>query len=75
MKLPNKFITYKESVISKFPLVLEELKTCDLSVLELYKKIRNRIDGVTELLDILDCLYALNKIELIEEVIHSVNRN
>ena len=72
MKLPNKFITYKESVISKFPLVLEELKTCDLSVLELYKKIRNRIDGVTELLDILDCLYALNKIELIEEVIHYV---
>ena len=72
MKLPNKFITYKESVISKFPLVLQELNTCDLSVLELYKKIRNRIDGVTELLDILDCLYALNKIELIEEVIHYV---
>ena len=75
MKLPNKFITYKESVISKFPLVLQELNTCDLSVLELYKKIRNRIDGVTELLDILDCLYALNKIELIEEVIHYVGWN
>ncbi len=75
MKLPSKFITYKESIISKFPLVLDNIKDCDLTILELYRKIRSKIDGVTEYLDILDCLYALNKIELIEEVIHSVNRN
>jgi hypothetical protein len=75
MKLPNKFITYKESIISKFPLVLEELKDYDLSISDLYKKIRKNIDGVQEYLDILDCLYALNKITLIEEVVHYVKTN
>lgn len=75
MKLPNKFITYKESIISKFPLVLEELKDCDLSISDLYKKIRKNIDGVQEYLDILDCLYALNKITLIEGVVHYVKSN
>lgn len=75
MKLPNKFITYKESIISKFPLVLEELKDYDLSISDLYKKIRKNIDGVQEYLDILDCLYALNKITLIDEVVHYVKTN
>lgn len=75
MKLPNKFITYKESIISKFPLVLEELKDYDLSISDLYKKIRKNIDGVQEFLDILDCLYALNKITLVEEVVHYVKTN
>jgi len=75
MKLPNKFITYKESIISKFPLVLEELKDYDLSISDLYKKIRKNIDGVQEYLDILDCLYALNKFTLIEEVVHYVKTN
>lgn len=75
MKLPNKFITYKESIISKFPIVLNELKDYDLSITDLYKKIRKKIDGVQEYLDILDCLYALNKITLIEEVVHYVKTN
>ncbi len=75
MKLPNKFITYKESIIFKFPMVLNELKDFDLSISDLYKKIRKNIDGVQEYLDILDCLYALNKITLIEEVVHYVKTN
>lgn len=75
MKLPNKFLTYKESIISKFPIILNELKDFDLSISDLYKKIRKNIDGVQEYLDILDCLYALNKITLIEEVVHYVKTN
>ena len=75
MKLPNKFITYKESIISKFPLALEELKDYDLSISDVYKKIKKSIDGVQEYLDILDCLYVLNKITLIEEVVHYVKTN
>ncbi len=75
MKLPNKFITYKESIIFKFPMALNELKDFDLSISDLYKKIRKNIDGVQEYLDILDCLYALNKITLIEEVVHYVKTN
>ncbi|MCI6329543.1 MAG: hypothetical protein MR775_01785 [Erysipelotrichaceae bacterium] len=75
MKLPNKFITYKESIISKFPLVLNNLQESDLSIGDLYKKVRKEISGVQEFLDILDCLYVLNKITLVEEVVHYVKAN
>ena len=33
MKFPNKVITYRKSILSKFPLVLIELETQDRSVL------------------------------------------
>ena len=75
MKLPNKFITYKESIISKFPLVLNNLQESDLSIGDLYKKVRKEISGDQEFLDILDCLYVLNKITLVEEVVHYVKAN
>ena len=75
MKLPNKFITYKESIISKFPLVLNNLQESDLSIGDLYKKVRKEISGVQEFLDILDCLYVLNKITLVEEGVHYVKAN
>lgn len=68
MKLPNKVITYKESTISKFPVVLSCLKEQDMSPASLYKKVKSKVEDIGEYMDILDCLYALSKIELIEHV-------
>ncbi|HEL0614688.1 TPA: hypothetical protein TVN69_000929 [Streptococcus equi subsp. zooepidemicus] len=73
MKFPNKVISYKESAISKFPYVLKQLEGSDLTAVELYKKVKNKVEDVREFLDILDCLYALNKIELVEGVLHYVS--
>lgn len=39
---------------------------------ELYKKTRGKMSGIQEFLEILDCLYALNKIELEGGVLHYV---
>ena len=74
MKLPNKVITYKESPISKFPAVLSCLKEQDMSPALLYKKVKSKVEDIGEYIDILDCLYALGKIELIEHlgVLHYV---
>lgn len=74
MKLPSKIIPYKDSTISKFPIVLATLEHKDMTVLELYKKINSKAENVAEFLEVLDCLYGLGKIEYLEElgVLHYV---
>lgn len=66
MKLPNKVITYNESLISKFPIILTIVKKEDCRVIELYEQIRNRIEDIDDFIDALDCLFALGAIMLNE---------
>ena len=77
MKLPNRVNTYKESIIAKFPAVLNVLRAQELSPSELYKKVKSKVDDIGEFMEILDCLYALGKIELDERkgVLRYVARN
>lgn len=66
MLLPNKLFSYNESVLSQLPLILRELdqpKTPN----ELLVNLGNSMKSPLELLDALDCLYALKEIELNEE--------
>jgi len=72
MKLPSKVTTYKNSAISLFPVVLTYLEKGDMMPSDLYKKMKNKVSGIQEFLEILDSLYALNKIELVGEVLHYV---
>lgn len=77
MLFPNKLITYRESVISKFPYVLQMLQEGPMPASELYKSLSGSITGVSEFMDVLDCLFALNRIEFDEEeeVLRCVERN
>ena len=75
MKLPSKFISYKDSVIAKFPAFLNALESIDLSVLELYKKMKSQVENINEFIDVLDCLYFLGKIDFDGEVLHYVKEN
>lgn len=73
MKLPSKVTPYKESTIAKFPVVLELLEKNDMTPQELYAKVRkSKIKDISEFVEVLDCLYAMNKIEINEEVLHYV---
>lgn len=72
MKFPSKVTPYKESVIAKFPVVLSKLEKKDMTPAELYKSMKSRIMDIREFMDIMDCLYALNKIELKGDEIHYV---
>ncbi|WP_411829820.1 ABC-three component system middle component 7 [Paenibacillus ehimensis] len=64
MKFPNKLYSYKESIISKFPIILNALdKDKHSTIFDLYISVINKFQDTTEFLDALECLYVLGKIE------------
>ena len=67
MKFPNKIISYKESVLSRFPLVLDILENNDYSIGELFNVVKAHMEDVIDFIDILDCLFALGKVKLNEQ--------
>ncbi len=67
MKFPSKVTPYQASILAKFPAVLSGLETEDMKPDALYKKVKSKVTDVGEFLEILDCLFALGKIELYEE--------
>ena len=65
MMLPNKTITYSESIISKFPLVLDFLKSkSSVKAGVMYAKLKNNFSSIHVFIQTLDSLFALGKIEL-----------
>lgn len=75
MRFPSKFIDYKNSSLYKFPFFLEELSQKDLTVMELYNKVKKHVENIQEYIEILDCLFALKKIVLLEDTLHYVKTN
>jgi hypothetical protein len=77
MRFPSKVTPYKESIMAKFPVVLALLEQEDLTPSELYKKTKSKVNGVSELVEILECLFVLGRVELLddEEVLHYVEAN
>ena len=67
MQLPNKIVSFKESVLYKFPIILCELDKNKISINELYMKTMKSFKSIDEFIDVLDCLFALNKIQYDEE--------
>ena len=71
MKMPNKVTPYEESSIAKLPVVLSLLEKKDMTPSELFSKVKkNKIQNIDEFVEIIDCLYAMHKIELNGEVLH-----
>lgn len=64
INFPNKLYSYNESIISKFVVIINELNSCNATVCELYDKLNNHFPNINDYIDALSCLYALNKIEL-----------
>jgi len=76
MRFPSKVTTYNDSIMAKFPLVFKELSNEDLTPDNLYSKIKNKVNGISEFMEIIVSLYALNEIELVnEEVLHYVKKH
>lgn len=62
MKLPSKVISYKESSLYKFPFVLGALQNVDMPVKTLYIETKKHWESVEDFIDVLDCLFALQRI-------------
>lgn len=77
MRLPSKVTPYRKSTLSKFPVVLSVLKEQDMSPIDLFVKVKGRGIDMADFVEILDCLYMLEKIELYpeKEVLHYVERD
>lgn len=74
MRFPNKVTSYDESILSKLCPILNELSQKDMLVYEVYLTTKDNYEDSSVFLDCLDCLFALNKIELLSnlEVLHYV---
>ncbi len=74
MKLPSKVTSYSESVLYKLPIILDALIQKDMSPYLLYQEVQTEFVCVSEFIDTLDCLFALQKLKLNSEngVIHYV---
>lgn len=74
MKLPNKVTSYQESILSKFNVLLDEMCNRDVSLTELYSATYQNFSDMFEFIDVLDVLFALNKLEYNDEleVLHYV---
>lgn len=66
MKFPNKITPYNNSSFPKFIIIMDTLKNGDLPSAILYENIKKKIPSYNEFLEILTCLYALNKVILTE---------
>ena len=77
MRLPNKLHSYDESILAKFPIVLGILEKTDISVYSLFSQLKSHFEDVGEFVEVLDCLFALGSLEIMEEtrLIRYVNRN
>ncbi len=74
MKFPNKVTPFKNSILSKFSFVLKPLKLKDYYVIDLYNEIKSKI-SIKDYIEVLDCLFAMNEIQVAKEVIHYVKRD
>lgn len=67
MMLPNKTISYDNSVIAKFPLVLKLLHTQkSVKAGVLYKSLKKEFSSIHVFIQTLDSLFALGKIKFNE---------
>lgn len=74
MKFPSKVTPYKESSIARFPIILKLLEKSDMSPIEMYSSVKkSKIKDIVEFVDILDCLFAMGKIEVRRELLHYVD--
>ena len=64
MKLPNKISLYKESSLGKFPIILEFVQNCNMTPVELYVKTKKSFESLSDYIETLDCLFAMNRISL-----------
>ena len=73
MKMPNKVTPYKERSIAKFPVILAFLEKEDMTPSELFSRVKkDKIQNIDEFVEIIDCLYAMHKIEIDGEVLRYV---
>ena len=64
MKLPSKIISYNESIIGKFSIILDIVCLKEINIYDLFNYVKKRFNNIEEYLQALEVLYLLNKIDI-----------
>ena len=64
MLFPSKVISYNESILPKLPLVLHYLENGPKKISDVYWYTKGKVTDLSDLFEVLDCLYALGMIDL-----------
>lgn len=64
MLFPSKVISYNESILPKLPLVLHYLENGPKKIRDVYRYTKGKVTDLSDLFEVLDCLYALGMIDL-----------
>ena len=67
MQLPNKLYSYQKSTLALIPRVLKETDNGTTNILDIFHKVSQELDEPSDFLSVMDCLYALNVIEMSDE--------
>lgn len=67
MQFPNKLYSYQKSTLALLPKVLNEIINGITNVVVLYYALSTDLDNPSDFLSVMDCLYALNAIEMTDE--------
>lgn len=67
MQFPNKLYSYQKSTLALIPKVLKEIKNGNNNVVDIYHSVILNLEEPTDFLSVMDCLYALNAIEMTDE--------
>lgn len=62
MILPNKLITFNESILRKTAYILDELSMDKRQIKELYYKVKDKFEDINQYIIALDVLFVLGKI-------------
>jgi len=66
MRLPSRVTPYRDSTFAKFPIVLSLLKDRDMYPQELYRQVKGKNFGVAEFIEVMDCLFLLDRVEMLK---------
>lgn len=67
MILPDKITPYKESILSKIPLVIEALMPGEKHPVILWQEIQNKFKDINEFILTIDVAFALGTIEFLRD--------
>ena len=67
MQLPNKLYSYKNSTLALVPVILNEVKDKPLLAYDLFQKVKPFLDDATDFLSAMDCLFALQAVDIDDE--------
>lgn len=67
MQLPNKLYSYKNSTLALIPIILNEIKETPMPAYDLFLKVKPFLNDATDFLSVMDCLYALQAVDIDDE--------